>query len=94
MPPVADDVVRQAGGGVALEVEAVRPSFPRRSAGRAQIRGRPIAVQPSGPRKIGAVGALAKASTTAAPRSCASRSCLRSSSRKIPRPRASGRVVA
>jgi hypothetical protein len=44
--------------------------------------------------KIGAVGALANASTTATPRSCASRSCLRSSSRKIPSPRASGSVVA
>ena len=62
--------------------------------GRTQTRSRPISLQPSGPRKIGVVGALANASTTETPRSFASRSCFASSAAKIPCPRADACVVA
>ena len=76
--------------------ESLHPfaAFLPTGSGRAQMRSRPISVQPSGPTKIGAVGADAKASTTATPRSSASCSCFRSSATKTPRPRATGSVVA
>src|SRR5918996_629084 len=71
-----------------------RPRLRPTGSGRAQTRRRSICVQPSGPRKSGRVGALAKARTQIEPRSRPCSSCLSSSARKMPRPRALGVVAA